>query len=102
MPKLNYMCKIIRVSYNLNYKCKHTNFTYVQFIPCQFYLNKALLTFFKNVKLFILSPMKEFRNFNMLLMSFPWLSSTDIFIELRTPKATENNKLFFPLVSPYY
>ena len=50
MPKLNYMCKIIRVSYNLNYKCKHTNFTYVQFIPCQFYLNKALLTFFKNVK----------------------------------------------------
>ena len=47
---LNYMCKIICVSYNLNYKCKHTNFTYVQFIPCHFYLNKALLTFFKNVK----------------------------------------------------
>lgn len=47
---LNYMCKIICVSYNLNYKCKHTNFTYVQFIPCHFYLNKALLTFLKNVK----------------------------------------------------
>ena len=42
---LNYMCKIICVSYNLNYKCKHIKFTYIQFILCQFYLNKALLIF---------------------------------------------------------
>lgn len=47
---LNYMCTIIHVSYNLNGKCKHIKFTYVQFILCQFYLNKALLTFLKNVE----------------------------------------------------
>lgn len=46
---LNYRYTIIHVSYNLNDKCKHIKFTYVQFILCQFYLNKALLTFFKNV-----------------------------------------------------
>ena len=47
---LNYMCTIIHVSYDLNDKCKHIKFTYVQFILCQFYLNKALLTFLKNVE----------------------------------------------------
>ena len=44
------MCTIIHVSYDLNDKCKHIKFTYVQFILCQFYLNKALLTFLKNVE----------------------------------------------------